>query len=299
MRKSALFIGNGLNRAMDNKAWIDMIEEMRKKYDVEGTSKYTNLPLEFERIYLEARKNGKVENTYNLKKDIVYFLPEVSDFTLHKKFMALPIEDILTTNYDYYLEKAMISEFQRKNYNSHTKEIKHSLFRRIEVNNKTIWHIHGEAHCPASICLGYDQYCTYLANVIDLLTHPKPDFCKKPYLRHFLETGEVYRETWLTKIFTHDCFILGLTMSFLETELWWILSYRMRFMLENPQYGLSNRIHYFYPVYEGACNDEQLLLLESMGVELHPIPNPIKNWTKMYENILTEIEKIMNYISLS
>jgi len=294
MKKYAYFIGNGLNRAMDNTAWVDMLEELREKYDVEAATTCNNLPLEFERIYLDALNRKRVSKTYELKSDVVHFLPRVKELSLHQEFLALPVNDILTTNYDYYIEKAIDPNFNYKKSKSFTKERKHSLYRKVSVNGKNVWHIHGEAGRPASVCLGYDQYGTYLSRVVEALTTPNSEISgKRPYLRYFFENNLEEDGMWLTKFFTHDLFIFGLSMSFIEIELWWLLSYRRRFMLENPQYGIDNKIYYFYVVSKGNCDDEQISLLESMGIELRPVQLIRNNWVRLYRKVLSEIQDII------
>lgn len=294
MKSYAILIGNGLNRASDNMAWIDMLCEIRKKYGVEANLSYTNLPLEFERIYLDACEKTKIDNVYSLKKDVANLLPNVKNLSLHSEFVSLPIDCFLTTNYDYYLEQATDPNFQRNKYIFNTSERKHSLFRKIEIQKKMFWHIHGEAHCPASICLGYDHYCTYLSKMIAFLTQPQSKISKKPYLRYILENDRDLKESWLPIFFSHDVFIVGLSMSFLEIDLWWLLTYRRRFALENTKYNISNKIHYFYAVGDCKIDSEQISLLESVGVELHPISLIRKNWRKLYQEVYNQIYSIIN-----
>lgn len=271
-----------------------MLEEIRKKYGVEASGAYTNLPLEFERIYLEALSSNKAKGTYALKQDIVGYIPDVTNLSLHRRFMLLPIDDIITTNYDYFVEQSLDPAFKRDRVTSHTNERKYSLFRYISVDQKKVWHMHGEAHCPDSICLGYDQYCTYLARMIQCLTQPPTGISRKPMLRYYIEGGRIPCETWATKFFTHDIFIFGLTMSLLEIDLWWLLTYRRRFILENPQYKISNQIHYFYAVSGNKIDDEQISLLDSAGVKLHPIPLVRNDWKKLYAAIFSKVESIIN-----
>jgi len=294
MKEYALLIGNGLNRAADNKAWADMLDEIREKYGVEAASDYTNMPLEFERIYLEALRNGTAIKSYTVKKHIAEFLPSVVDLSLHREFAALPINTLMTSNYDYYLEQAIDADFKRKSAGVSTSERKHSLFRYLEIGTKRVWHIHGEAHCPDSICLGYDHYCMGMSKMIEYLTRPLTGVSKKPLLRHWAEGGEFGNAAWPTLFFTHDIFIVGMTLSFLELDLWWLLNHRIKFCLENPEYCVENEIHYFYAASEEKVNDEQISLLESAGVILHPVPLVRKNWKKLYSNILSNIKDIVN-----
>lgn len=293
MSNYALFIGNGLNRASDNKAWIDMVDEIRLRYTSDASIPYSNLPLEFERIYLDAKKQGTANKAYDLKLSIIHYIPKVKELDLHIKFTSLPIENFITSNYDYYIEKSIDSTFNRSKLNSHTKELKHSLFRYINVDQKKVWHMHGEMHCPESICLGYDQYCTYLSKVISYLTQPYPGLCTQPLLRFFLSGGEVKQKAWPLLFFTHNIFILGITLSFIEIDLWWLLCYRMRFILENPQYNIANRLHYYYVANNRELDDDRISLLESVGVKLHPIPLVRNNWKKLYFTILANIDEII------
>lgn len=297
MKNYALFIGNGLNRAStNNSAWADMLDRIREKYHVEGSEAYTNMPLEFERIYLDALKTGRINCVYEMKQNVAQFLPELKDLSLHKKFMELPVDSILTSNYDYFIEQSIDESFHRKNKCSNTNERKHSLFRHIHVNEKKVWHIHGESFCPDSICLGYNHYGTYLTRIIEYLTHPQMEISKKPLLRYIIENRQNRRfeDLWPIKFFTHHIFILGFTMSFLEIDIWWLLTYRMKFILENPHYALSNKIHYFYASSENTINDEQISLLESAGVILHPIPLIRNNWPKLYLTIHKKIGSLIN-----
>ncbi len=286
---NALLIGNGLNRAIDNNAWSDLIRSMQEYYAVEAVSNQSNLPLEFERIYLSAKSNSLIEKVSDLKNEICRRLPSVDRFELHSQYTSLPVEVILTTNYDYFLEKSIDISFCRKNCKSSTKEQKHSLFRYILCGSKKIWHIHGESHTPLSICLGYDQYCSYLSRMHEFLTKPLEGVCREPYLRHVLSSREQIQESWLPLFFTHNIHIVGLSLSFIELDLWWLLSYRMRFILENPKYKINNCIHYYYA--EGRCEDDQLSLLDSMGVVLHPRTVIRDNWTRFYTDIFRDIQK--------
>lgn len=70
MKNYAYLIGNGLNRAIDDNAWVDMLDELRKKYDVEATTTCTNFPLEFERIYLDTLKKATYQKPTNSRTQI-------------------------------------------------------------------------------------------------------------------------------------------------------------------------------------------------------------------------------------
>lgn len=54
MNPNALLIGNGLNRAVNNVAWPDLLKNLRAKYLLAALDRCSSYPLEFERITLCA-----------------------------------------------------------------------------------------------------------------------------------------------------------------------------------------------------------------------------------------------------
>lgn len=85
--------------------------------------------------------------------------------------------------------------------------------------------------------------------------------------------------------------IVGLTMSFMETDLWWLLSYRRHLMLEIPELKINNEIHYYYS--DGKCEAEQIALMDSMGIQLHSQPLIRQNWARMYNEIRDNIKSYL------
>lgn len=290
MHKNALLIGNGLNRVSTNAAWTDLLQNLQSTFKLECFSEYTNYPLEFERIDQAVIAQGH-PNQMSAKRLIAQRLPPVSDNSLIRQFAQLPTDSILTTNYDYNIEMAINPQYNRRNQKASTKETKHSLNRFTVVNNRKIWHIHGEAYCPNSICMGYEQYCSHLSKLHTTLTQPKQNYSRRPYLDHVLLHNDDPNPPWPVLFFTHDIYIVGLQLSLMEIDLWWLLSYRKRMMLLKPKLHICNEIHYYYK--EGEATDEQRSLLESMGVVLHPVPLIRNNWAKMYTAILNQLTNIL------
>lgn len=291
MKASALLIGNGINRAENSCGWNELLNQLQKEYGVEAAGNYTNYPLEFERIDLAAlTRRSAMQN--DLKRKICASLPEPESLILHSAYADLPVDTFMTTNYDYNIEKAIDTNYCEKHRHSNTTERKHSLFRYTTVKDKRIWHLHGEAKCPNSICIGYEQYCSSLSRMHEFLTKPMDGVTKSPYLHYALSSGKEVKEAWPLLFFTHDVYIVGLTLSLMEIDLWWLLSYRKRCRLREPEGSIINKIHYFYPV--GKCDDEQLSLLDSMDVELHPIPLIRGNWKRLYIQIKDNISFLIN-----
>lgn len=278
--RSALLLGNGINRAVDNNGWRDLLRDLAQKYacTLPESATVANLPLEFERIYSAAIKKNPEITEEDIIEDIQEYMPNIDDFTLWKKFTALPVRHIMTANYEYNIEKALASpDFSAgANREDRSEKKKFSLFRRIIVNDKRVWHIHGEACRKHSICLGYDFYCRYLAQI-------------QKFAKRWKKYPEKDAESWVTVFLTRNVHIAGLSLSFIEIDLWWLLSFWVR-MGDRPQRG---RIHYYYPERprgEGKAFDEQLHLMESFGVELHPVRLYRDKWKDFYSDVAEAIK---------
>lgn len=283
MNPAALLIGNGLNRVSTDVAWINLLKHLQEYYDIECSNEYTNFPLEYERIEQAAIQKGMLKEN-EVKTLLAKNLPVVTDFSLLKQYASLPVDAILTTNYDYNMELSLSCSYDRGKEKSSTRETKHSLFRYTQVADRKIWHIHGEAQCPNTICMGYEQYCSHLSKMHEVLTTPKKGFSNRPYLDHVLLHHDDPNPPWPVLFFTHDLHIIGLQLGLIEIDLWWLLSYRNRLRILRPELNISNKIHYYYE--SKGCDAEQISLMDSMGVELHAVTLVRNNWKRLYSDVL-------------
>ena len=291
MINSAILIGNGINRAKNNDAWGKMIEKLSNNCgcDAFDDKCHSNFSLEFERIYFSAVNAGKIKSKYDVKKVFASLIPVLE---LQRLVTSLPIENHITTNYDYYLEKSILSDYSRKTTVPLTSEKKHSLFRKATIGGRYVWHIYGEQQNPASICLGYEHYCSYLVAMHSYLTKPNENISKTPYIRYFMENETTEVSTWMTLFFTHDIYIVGLSLSFTEMDIWWLLNYRAQFFIDNPKYKKPN-IYYYFPAINDSDLHDQLVVLNAMSVDLHPMTIHEQDWSKYYRDILLDIERVI------
>ena len=103
----------------------------------------------------------------NLKKSVAVALKRgLNPNSIHTEIMAVNIENILTTNYDYNLENSTQHVWKS---NMAARETYYSLFRRWSFGSKHIWHIHGELNNVDSIMLGHAQYAGYLNKIRNFL----------------------------------------------------------------------------------------------------------------------------------
>ena len=126
-------------------------------------------PLHFEEIrnrYFIANPN---QSDINVVEKVTELFREMRVNQIHRKLMDLEFSEIVTTNYDDCLERATDKPVVPANFG--IKERNYSLFRRVAVGSKHIWHVHGDVATPQSIVLGHDRYvesCAQMRRYMDL-----------------------------------------------------------------------------------------------------------------------------------
>jgi len=201
--------------------------------------------------------------------------------------------NILTTNYEYTLEKAYAEiRYPDKNFEDvckskiSTNEKIHSLMRKYEFADErlTVWHIHGEINhtkylnaekiLPSnSILIGYNQYVSYLDTIYRyFFTEKKNNYTKYTSLQEKMNTykddsSRLNIETWIDFFFFRDIDIIGLTLDFSEMHLWWILNRRFSLIKDSDifsedtdkkaSFKPQNKITYYYPKLSKNCLEEK------------------------------------------
>jgi len=274
----ALLVGNDINNITKGNSWKDLLDNLKNEFQVDIVFRDDKpFPLAYEEFYFKAiEHNGYTE--LNIKKFISKQVNVIKSNTLHEQICALNVEHILTTNYDLCFEQALgLTEKQCKNTGV-IKESKFNLFRKYEAQNKCIWHIHGAANHYNSITLGYEHYSGYLQHMRNYVTSGTQKTYKKkfPSLVERIKTNEVNFDSWVDLFFTHNIHIFGFGLDFVETDLWWLLTFRRKAMLEKSKMlGGHNTIHYYIPEKYALTSKSKLDILKSVGVVIHQIANEI------------------------
>ncbi len=86
-------------------------------------------------------------------------------------FTKMHFSNILTTNFDYAIERSLIADYQYDKYTrcvviSRNKMLAYSSFK---INDTNIFHIHGELGKKSTICLGNVHYATNLKAIMDTI----------------------------------------------------------------------------------------------------------------------------------
>jgi hypothetical protein len=294
--------------------------DISKSFDVniDLNNEFKPFPLTFEEILFKSQ--GEFDKTLTkIKNRIAEVFADTPSNDLHKKFATCGIKNILTTNYDYAFEKAIIPNFQNeKTYAvKSTDETLNSIKRKIKFkpkilkeygisNNINIWHIHGELKqrlSPSklkltsranSIMIGYEHYGVYLAEIQRYIKGDKKD---NKSIFEKIEDDNYEPISWIDFFFMKELHIVGISYDFSEQHLWWLLNYRAKQIKRGKiKKEKVNKIYFYYSVMPDSdsedvskyvkqlsrkkLNEAKIDLFNSLGVTTKAVE--IKNYD--YEN---------------
>jgi hypothetical protein len=319
---NTILVGNGINRIVANgPSWIQLLNDLSlyagHSPNTESND-YKPLPLYLEEIVL--RNQGDYLSTLkDTKKEIKKILTKLMPNELHYKLLNSKVQNILTTNYDYALEKTFEKDYINESPTTEqTAETKHSLKRKKDFpGNKTIWHIHGEInqvkglnnkrgdYAENSIMIGYEHYSEYATEIYNF-TKGYKKYSDESILSKIIK-GTDNNKSWVDFFFNSNLIIFGFELNFAEHHIWWLLNYRAIEKKKEMALGnniIKNNITYVYPElapldYSVAKSDEianyQLKqkqkqarseLLESMGVLIEPIRLNNDNYLEFYLKVI-------------
>jgi SIR2-like domain len=304
-----LLIGNSVNRLAAAQSWDELLQSLVRGSDPGANRRRGDKPftLFFEELRnrFVYRQKGRAED---FMEEIGRRFADLPASDLHRRIMRLPFRQVLTTNYDYALERAIEPNFKAglPSDDFNAGETKFSLFRRRTCGNKYVWHIHGEAAVPTSIMLGHDHYTDYAAQV-----------------RRYFYQGASYRRTgafqsgllrdigsfdlpsdptpysWVDLFVRDHVHIGGFSFDFSESLLWYLISYRRRRREQMQRSGqpLAPSEVSFYYFSDREPNPGRLSIvevLESFDVRCVPIDRSRGGYAAGWENLLGRWERLLS-----
>jgi hypothetical protein len=272
LRNQALLIGNGLNDVTNHYKWKDLLDDLTNFVEITQPKRNHSkpFPLFYEEIYLSNLRKNKYSE-FKLKSLIGNKLRTFKPNEIHNRIKDLGFSEIMTTNYDYVIEEAL--GFDNYENQGVVKERTYSLFRSIKKEMVRVWHIHGELGLPNSILLGYEQYSGQLQHIRNyVVSGTKEDYknFQSRALISMIKDGTIDENSWLGLFFRQNIHIVGLSLDYTESDLWWLITFRARMKLEG-RLEIKNAITYYYPKVYEADNVEKLELFNANDIELKPI----------------------------
>ncbi len=289
MKTYSLLIGNDIDNISPNNSWRDLINEIINFCDVKDlvTNFDKPFPMLYEEIFLQSlRKSDKKE--IDLKKLISKKVSKIETNQIHERIRELNTNDIMTTNYEFSLE-GLIPWKKNELIN----ETRYSIFRHYEINFKRYWHLHGDCKNSNSINLGFEHYIGQLQQmrnyVVTGVNYESKEIPKTPLIKR-LKKQEFTGQSWIELFFNTDVHIFGLSLDFIETDLWWLLTYRAREKFYKKRNLVNNSIFYYIPEEFKKDAKGKIDVLKSNGVIV------IDNLSgtdklKYYNQVLDGVEK--------
>lgn len=273
MENEVVFLGNGINSFATAYSWDKLIRNLLKEFSIKSElyNESVAFPIVYEEIFLKAIKSKKIEEK-QIKEFIAKDIKKLKPSSIHARIMSSKIKNIITTNYDYTLENSLKKDSRKLQNHGIVKESTFSLFRNIKVEDKIVWHAHGEVNRPRSIILGYEQYAGNLqAMRTYVLAGTKSNYknFKVNALIRRLNEKNVY--SWIDFFFKKNVHLVGLKLEFEEIDLWWLLTYRARFNSLNKKNSLKNKITYYIPKEFVNQSKAKITFLKTTGVEIKVI----------------------------
>lgn len=286
--EATILYGNGLNLiSQPQKTWTKLLKELFDKYGNDLIPDHKPYPMVYEELFLR-NELLKLEDEKEVKSEVVKFVKQNKINEFYKMLSEFGLQNYLTTNYDFTLEEQFKKDGYAWKYNG--KETKYSIFTYMEIEgtNTKVWHIHGNAIKENTIQLGFDQYCAATRKVI-AYTIGELEFENQKINRitNKLKKDQYDTLSWIELFFTTDIHIIGLSMDYSETDLWWLLERRARYI--KGKSVNSNNIYYYDILSQDSKSKEQLLT--AFGVEYLPFKNENKeDWRDVYKTIFEKLK---------
>ncbi len=293
-----------LNEESERVKWDDLLRQLASRFGVDIS--LTGKP--YTMIYEEIASRSKAEEK-DIKQFIVDKLTKASPNKFYDYLRDLNLDNYITTNYDLNLEKSFeVLGYVSENTNwEELYRIRTYVDVRRENEQKKIWHIHGDVYEPKSISLGLNHYCGTLGKM-DRYFKGNYSYREKEGLDRTITINSNIQDkisgkksydgvSWIELFFNTDIHIIGLSLDYSETDLWWLFNRRSR-PLNCNQKDLRNKIIYYDTVLNNEIDkskaEAKRQLLESYNVEyrLYSVEN--KNWNDAYELIFQDIKSFIS-----
>lgn len=293
--KNAILFGNGINRSCDAISWSELIKKIADEFYA-GNNNNISATIEYEKIACKVLVHNTNLSADNFCMDIIKKVNDIpGDYkSIYNKFLEIPINIILTTNYDYAIEHTLDDNFvedEAKKYIYFKNENKCSSKRHTVLNNKFIYHIHGELTYPKSVCLGTIRYIENLNKIFEDIT--EKDDLDNVRLKKIKEENDI-NCSWAQFIFSKNIYIVGLGLADCDIDLWWLIIFRARLIANGEK--ITNKIVYYYIYEEGKKEDAFMDCLKEFKIEVREKEINCGTWREEYIKIAKNIKKDISLV---
>jgi hypothetical protein len=298
---TSVFVGNGINQIRGATfSWANVLVALASacgRPDLAQGKDQKPFTLLFEEMVLCS--GYSLEQEERLKVEVANLVKQITPISIHQRIRSIGVPNILTPNYDYALEDALVDEVTAA---STAYESRYSLFRRRRSGKQFIWHIHGEADKPSTITLGHDQYVGYLAKAKAYLTSGVQRSNGREWRSPFMMREPAFDVgegtfSWVDLFLRDNIHILGFGLDYSEIAIWWLITYKARLRAGHSRNAKSINVgdtyyYYVFPDESSARDQARLQLLKSLGVKVQEFNAGVgyNNAMAAYETAVDTIE---------
>jgi len=291
MKNPTLLIGNDINNISKGQSWKDLLNDIVAFCLPEGCFQLDErkpFPLLYEEIFLTAIRRKHIREA-ELKSFIAEKTLNIAPNEIHEAIRELVPAHVMTTNYEFTLE----GEIPQSNDGLILERI-FSIFRKYKIGHTDYWHIHGDCLNPLSINLGFEHYGGQLQQmrnyVVSGTTYTSPQAPRQSLVRRIQQHMPVKDDSWLDLFFTRDIHIFGLSLDFVESDLWWLLTYRARQKFQKNTIQVKNALYYYIPAELVSNSRFKLEMLAANDVKVIEIT--AGNKLAYYEEVMRKIRQL-------
>lgn len=259
---NVLFLGNGISRCFENDSWKNLIKKCIKRSNSDiKYSQVKKLPYNMQII---AATNDTVDK--KMKDFTKSIVKEIStqEKEIFQRALSINVDCIITTNYTLELEQACGMTCNKSAFNSIqkiTKELSKSekQFRMCQysfIDNKSIFHIHGDAFHYDSMIMGQYYYSKMIGKISKNL-----EWHIKRYKAFIKDKIPFSPHGCIDSFLYGDVYMLGFGMDFSESDIWYLVCAKKR-------HFPNTKIYYYMPKEETEKNKELIVMLKAYNVEV-------------------------------
>ncbi len=280
-----LFLGNGILRLNGGGNWSELLRQIQGKEA--KPADLADIPFSMQP---EAILGANVEEVTDRALSV---LEDVPPHSLLKRFLSLPFDAILTTNYTYEIEQVLTgkvwsdslrrSAFLPLDGNSYARynTCICSLIHRHSSTPVPVFHIHGEYLRRQSLVLSYYTYANAVSRLIDLNR-----LRANAYTEYQNAGKSMDCRGWLDYFLMGDVYAVGFGFDLSEFDVWWAIERKAR---ENARHG---KLH-AYMIEPRSKHLPQAALFSAMHVDMQRI-SPDKGYAEAYEQVYRAMRKALS-----
>lgn len=285
-RLHALLVGNGLNLLEPKNlsmSWTNVLKRLAHQHlqpanhidaDTMMSDGTIPSPLKFELLASYASTDsaflGSARSSRHPFSDLKSSLANIMRGTskspgmepipsvIEQEIVGLPLDCLLTTNYDKNLENCYVhtgGSLREESFSPNAKYLMRRTGTVLGTAGTDFFHVHGiessnGRDLSSSICIGYEHYMGYVHHLRGRLTRGGTSHGGTSLVDYLTLDAIPLSGEWYELFFVGDMAIVGLSMAYEEADLWELLTLRAaarnKLMMRGvPKEQLSSHITFF------------------------------------------------------